>query len=309
MISGFMIVKDVLKQGYPFVEAIASALPVCNEFLISDGYSSDGTYEVVQRISKLNRKVKIFRQRWPVERTPTVLADVTNSLKRKCRFEFVFSVQANEIVHEESAEFIRTLPEMLPDVYTFSFPYLQLLQNYKFAQEYRLRFSRNLEGVAAIDDGWTLGPTRTFIRSEILKSLRNPRKLLRYFGKGVELAYANSGNYYFSRAVYLPKPVFRYWSLFPRNFLEKCAGHAEIFGIAEFSDIINSLKSRVDDASSFWELASQLFKKTVNGMNYPAAYAVVKESEHPMLIRGLISDSSMSSYRVRDEILELIKTL
>ena len=43
MISGFMIVKDVLRQGYPFVEAIASALPICDEFLISDGYSTDGT--------------------------------------------------------------------------------------------------------------------------------------------------------------------------------------------------------------------------------------------------------------------------
>jgi len=37
MISGFIILKDVLKQGYPFVEAIASALPICDEFLIAEG--------------------------------------------------------------------------------------------------------------------------------------------------------------------------------------------------------------------------------------------------------------------------------
>lgn len=65
MISGFMIVKNVLKQGYPFVEAIASALPICDEFLISDGYSTDGTFEILKRISSLNKKIRIFRYNWP----------------------------------------------------------------------------------------------------------------------------------------------------------------------------------------------------------------------------------------------------
>jgi len=35
-----MIVKDVLSQEYPFMEAIAQALPICDEFLISDEYST-----------------------------------------------------------------------------------------------------------------------------------------------------------------------------------------------------------------------------------------------------------------------------
>ena len=60
MISGFMVVRDVYKQGYPFVSAIASALQVCDEFLISDGYSTDGTFEIIQEISKLNKKFKVL---------------------------------------------------------------------------------------------------------------------------------------------------------------------------------------------------------------------------------------------------------
>ena len=69
MISGFMITKNVLEQGYPFVEAIASALPICDEFLISDGYSTDGTFEVLQRISRLNPKVKVDQYHWPEKKT------------------------------------------------------------------------------------------------------------------------------------------------------------------------------------------------------------------------------------------------
>ena len=69
MISGFMIAKDLLGQGYPFVEAIASALPICDEFLVSDGYSSDGTYEVLQRIAALNSKVRFIKSVGQTKRT------------------------------------------------------------------------------------------------------------------------------------------------------------------------------------------------------------------------------------------------
>jgi glycosyltransferase involved in cell wall biosynthesis len=120
MISGFMIVKDVLEQGYPFVEAIASTLPICDEFLISDGYSTDGTYEIVKRISSLNPKVKVFRYQWPDRKNINVLTDVTNEVRSKCRFQYIFSVQANEVVHEQSIPFIKALPSMLPNVDTFS---------------------------------------------------------------------------------------------------------------------------------------------------------------------------------------------
>jgi len=90
MISGFMIVKNVLEQGYPFVEAIASALPICEEFLISDGYSTDGTFETIEKISKLNSKVKVFRQEWPNIKSANALTEVTNGLRKKCRFEYIF---------------------------------------------------------------------------------------------------------------------------------------------------------------------------------------------------------------------------
>ena len=85
-----MIVKDVLKPGYPFVEAVASALPLCDEFLISEGYPTDGTYEVVKRISELNKKVKIFRQEWPREKRISIIGEVTNAIRARCRYDYIF---------------------------------------------------------------------------------------------------------------------------------------------------------------------------------------------------------------------------
>lgn len=309
MISGFMIVKDVLKPGYPFVEAIAAALPICDEFLLSDGYSVDGTFEIVERIAKLNKKIKIFRHKWSTAKKLTVLAEVTNELRKECKYDYMLSVQANEIIHEESAGFIKALPEMLPQTFTFSFPYFQMLANHKFAEEFRLRFSKNLPGIIAIGDAWSLGASKDFIRSEELKSLKNPRKFLRYIGTGIELTYANSVKSIFSKPVYLPKPVFRYWSLFPRNFLEKCVRHAEMFDYPGFHTFIDALKEHMDEPSAFWKLASELFRETDVGVKYPEALGVVNEGDHPALIRDFITDSGLKSYYVREEVLDSIRSL
>ena len=235
MISGFMIVKDVLGQGYPFVEAIASALPVCDEFLISDGYSTDGTYEVVERISSLNPKVKVYRYQWPDKKDLTVLADVTNELRSKCRFQYIFSVQANEVIHEQSAPFIKALPSMLPYVDTFSFPYIQLLSKYKFTEEFRLRFSRsswNCGIVGCLDAGYkqAFAEPKSYGASPTLPAIWVPHN-------GIWFTYANPCYGPHSRAIYLPKPIFRYWSLFPKNFLEKSQRHAELFQWPEFQNL------------------------------------------------------------------------
>ncbi len=305
-----MLVKDVLKPGYPFAEAIASALPICDEFLISEGYSTDGTYEIVQQMAKLNRKIKIFRQQWPSTRSLMVFGDVTNWIRAKCSYDYMFSVQANEIVHEDNVEFIKALPEMCPEVHTFSLPFWHLLGNYKFSEEYRLRFSRNLPSIVATGDAWALGPSKTFVRSEALKTLRNPRVLLRYISRGIEWTYANSGQNLISRAVYLPKPVFRYWSLFPRNFLEKCERHKEMFNLPQFSDVLSSLKDHVDDEPSvFWKIASKLARTWPLGYDYPEGLGLVNREEHPRIMQGLLSDSHAKSYYVREEVLDLMKGL
>jgi len=305
-----MIVKDALKPGYPFVEAIASALPFCDEFLISEGYSTDGTYEVIKKISEVNKKVKIFRQNWPLESRISILGNVTNSIRARCRYDYIFSLQANEIIHEDSVNFIKALPEMCPEVQTFSLPFMHLMWNYKFSEEFRLRFSRNLPSIVATGDAWALGTSRDFVRSESLRCLKNPRKLFRYIGRGIQWTYANACGNPLSRAIYLPKPIFRYWSLFPRDYIEKCLKHREMFDLNGFTEIINMLEDHVnDDPSSFWKIASNLFRKGVLGFKYPEGFGIIDRKDHPRIMQGLISDSTAKNYYVREELFDLIKKL
>jgi glycosyltransferase involved in cell wall biosynthesis len=304
-----MIVKNVLKQGYPFAEAIASALPICDEFLISDGYSTDGTFEILKQISSLNKKIRIFRYKWPETKNLAVLGEVTNALRHKCRFNYIFYVQANEVIHEANIELIKALPEMMPTVYTFSFPYIQLIGTYKITEERRLRFSKNLKGIVAIGDAWTLGPSRAFIISEMVKNLKNPRRLLSYFGSGIALIYANYESMY-SKAIYLPKPIFKYWSIFPRDFLEKSKSHAEMFNLPEYRKIIENLKTKIDDQPSFWEAASALIQTALPlGIKYPGTLGILNKEEHPKIMQDLILNPRLNRYHVREEILELMASL
>ena len=308
MISGFMIVKDVLKQGYPFVEAVASTLSICDEFLISDGYSTDGTYEVVKRISRENPKVRVYRHNWPERKDVRVLTDVTNNLRRKCRFDYIFSVQANEIIHEQSAPFIKALPSMFPKVDTFSFPYIQFLSKYKFAEGFRLRFSKNHPWIEARGDAWTLGASSDFINTKILRSFAHPRRLYYYASKGVEFVHANPCFDYLSRAIYLPNPIFRYWALFPNNFLEKCQRHGELFQMAKFGKSFDELKANVNDPEVFWKLGSE-FLDFAKEEQYPEPFRSIDKKNHPAIIQEFISNPHANQYYVREEMFEFLRKL
>jgi glycosyltransferase involved in cell wall biosynthesis len=310
MISGFMIVKDVLEQGYPFVEAIASALPICDEFLISDGCSEDGTYKVLEKISSLNSKVKVYRHRWPNTKDISVLADVTNEVRSRCRFQYIFSVQANEVIHEQSAQFIKALPSMLPLIKTFSFPYIQLLSKYKFTEEFRLRFSKNLPEIVAVSDAWTMGISKDFDRAKKLRALAYPPRLSGYLSNGISFTYANPCYGPISRAIYLPKPIFRYWSLFPKNFLVKTQRHSNLFRLNARARLsFDALQSHVDDPATFWTLSSKVFKQFKETIQYPEAYGFVDVQDHPGIIQEIISNQQASQYYIREEMFELIRKL
>jgi hypothetical protein len=308
LISGFMVLKNVLKQGYPFVESIAASLPVCDEMLISEGYSTDGTYEVVEQMATLNKKIKVVRLEWPTTKKYSVIAEVTNTIRAKCSYDYIFSIQANEILHEENVGFLKALPEICPQVEAFSLPFVHIVKQYKFFEDFRLRFSKNKKEIIAIGDAWTLGLSKGFIHSQTLKSVSHPKRALRNLYKGIEWNYTNTGVSPLSRAIYLPKPIYRYWSLFPVDYLEKCEKHIEMFGLTGLKEDVQVLKGLVDNPGIFWKKAAEVRRKEL-AFNYPDVLGTIPIEEHPKVVRELLADSQLKSYRVRPEVLESIKHL
>lgn len=105
-ISGFTIVKDGVKLDYPFVEAIKSGLPICDEFIVVIGKSDDGTREAVEAIG--DPKIKIIDTVWDdkLRVGGKILAQQTNIGIDAITGDWGLYLQADEIVHEDELQSI-----------------------------------------------------------------------------------------------------------------------------------------------------------------------------------------------------------
>ena len=103
-VSGCCIVRDAVKYDFPVVEAVRSILPVCDEFIINVGKSDDGTIELVKDIPG----VTVFESEWDenLRRGGEILSQETNKAIARCSGDWIFVIQADEVVHEN------TLPEI-----------------------------------------------------------------------------------------------------------------------------------------------------------------------------------------------------
>ncbi len=78
---------------------MATLMPLVDEFVVMDLGSTDGTYEVLQDISKHNPKVKLIKGNFP-EIDAGVFATLANDLIAECKFDNVLYYQSDEIWHE-----------------------------------------------------------------------------------------------------------------------------------------------------------------------------------------------------------------
>lgn len=102
-VSGFTFVRNAVQYDYPVVEAINSILPLCDEFIVAVGNSSDTTKELIQSIN--SPKIKIIDTIWDdaLRVGGQTFAVETNkafeSISRDA--DWAFYIQADEVVHEK----------------------------------------------------------------------------------------------------------------------------------------------------------------------------------------------------------------
>ncbi len=100
--------KNAAKLYYPIREAIESILPICDEFIVAlgDCDTDDNTLQEIQNIK--SDKIKIINTIWDIEKYPngTENAHQTNIAKQHCTGDWLFYLQADEVVHEKYLETI-----------------------------------------------------------------------------------------------------------------------------------------------------------------------------------------------------------
>ncbi len=114
-ISGFSFVRNGEKLYYPTVEAIKSILPVCDEFVIAvgKGDEDDHSRELIAAIN--DPKVKIIDTVWEEKycHRGMINSYQTDIAMKACSGDWLFYVQADEVVHEKYLPVIKARCEEL----------------------------------------------------------------------------------------------------------------------------------------------------------------------------------------------------
>ena len=158
-VSGFSIVKNGIKYFYPFIEAIKSILPLCDEFILNVGDSDDGTLDAVLGLK--DDKIKIIESKWnmSLRKGGEILSIETNKALNECTGDWCFYIQADEVLHEKYFPAVKAAMENnlnKKSVEGLKFKYRHFYGSYNYYQDnYRM---------------WYIAETRIIRRNENIVS-------------------------------------------------------------------------------------------------------------------------------------------
>ena len=109
--------KNATKLYYPWKQAIESILPIVDEFVVALGNSDpdDTSRQEIESIG--SPKVKIIDTVWDLEKYPRGMenAHQTDIAKQHCSGDWLFYLQADEVIHEKYLSVIKQRCEELLD--------------------------------------------------------------------------------------------------------------------------------------------------------------------------------------------------
>lgn len=131
-VSCFTFLRNGEILGYPFVESIRSALPLCDEFIVNVGPSEDRTLEMVRAIG--DPKIRIIESRWneKMQVKGYVYGQQKNIAHFNCTGDWAFYLEGDEVLHEDDLPKIRAAMERHLDddrVEALVFDYLHFYGN------------------------------------------------------------------------------------------------------------------------------------------------------------------------------------
>ena len=115
-ISGYTTTKDCISQGYPWRQCIESMLGFCSEVVVVDGGSVDGTWEELQAWSEKDDRLKIdlVKRDWDHPRHAVFDGAQKAEARSRCTGDFLWQMDADEVVHEDDYEKIISLTKHFP---------------------------------------------------------------------------------------------------------------------------------------------------------------------------------------------------
>ncbi|GLR16894.1 glycosyltransferase family protein [Portibacter lacus] len=162
-VSGFTFIKDALTYDYPILEAIHSVLPICDEFVVAVGKSSDETLALIKSID--SSKIKIIETVWDetMREGGRVLAIETDKAFQAIAkdADWAFYIQGDEVIHEKYLDIVKAAMTEYQDnkkVDGFLFNYQHFYGSYDYIgtssnwYTHEIRVVRNLPSIYSYRD-------------------------------------------------------------------------------------------------------------------------------------------------------------
>jgi len=162
-VTGFTFLRNAIVNDYPAREAILSVLPLCDDFIVALGNSTDETAEMVKQIDP--EKIRTIDTVWDdsIREGGRVFADETNKAlaQMPADTDWMIYIQGDEAIHEEYLPLIKKEMEQElnnPNVEALLLKYKHFYASYDYLAESRrwyrreVRIIKNLSGVRSYRD-------------------------------------------------------------------------------------------------------------------------------------------------------------
>lgn len=205
-ISVNFVIKNGVLQGYPFWESLASCLDFADEVVVSEGYSEDGTMQFIEKFVELHADkcdFRVYQDDWDAHRSGRgeLIAKISDINMRRCRYEWVYYLQADEVLHPDNSEFVRNIAMEHEEFNSVSFRFAHFIGSWKplpkegGAYNEAIRFTRNRRDIRFLGDAWN------------------------FTGAVKPVCPAGLS----------PSPIYHLGWVFPKNIDHKKIGHAELY--------------------------------------------------------------------------------
>lgn len=191
IISGLTIIRNGVRLDYPFLEAIRSALPICDEYVVVVGSSDDHTLEAIEGLR--DPKMRVIESVWSDRIKPQryVLSQQTNIGLHLCRGDWVICLQGNEVLHESSLPILarimkkhnkdRQVEALLFERLTFWGDYHHVIAVYPERFKFTPRIVRPYLGTYAVRDAMSFAVFDNFsTRGRYPRSIDTGENIFRY---------------------------------------------------------------------------------------------------------------------------------
>ena len=121
-LSIYTSIRNGIRFDFHIVDMLKHHLPLADEIIVNEGYSTDGTYEAIKG---LHTKIKIYRNYWDTSDPRTWHSKFKNDARKLCSGDWCLLLDSDEFVPEwefakkEALSLVLKKPLHLSVVYKF----------------------------------------------------------------------------------------------------------------------------------------------------------------------------------------------